>query len=56
MNRTTTNTYLKFDENGVQRLVSIDSILNDGYPIDPENGDELDLVEDKLCDVWGDPV
>lgn len=54
--RTTTNTFLKFrDESGEIELVSIDSILVGGTPIDPETGEDLELVSD-LCDKNGDPV
>lgn len=56
MNRSTTNTFLKFkDQNGQTKLVSIDSILISGYPIDAETGEDLELVSD-LCDENGDPV
>lgn len=56
MNRSTTNTFLKFRKsNGETKLVSIDSVLIDGYPIDAETGDDLELVSD-LCDENGDPV
>ena len=56
MNRSTTNTFLKFrDESGETKLVSIDSILIDGYPISAETGEDLELVSD-LCDENGDPV
>jgi hypothetical protein len=56
MNRSTTNTFLKFrDESGEIKLVSIDSILISGYPISAETGEDLELVSD-LCDENGDPV
>lgn len=60
-NRTTTNTFLKYvnPRTKEQKLVSIESILDAGVPIIAEGdgeGDELELVSRKLCDVWGDPV
>lgn len=55
MNRTTTNTFLTFDNNGHHIQVSIASVLESGYPLD-HNGDEMDLVTDELSDCEGDPV
>lgn len=53
----TTNTYLKFkDAAGNYKLVSIDSILNGGYPIDAENGEDLELVSDELLNIDSEPL
>jgi hypothetical protein len=57
MNRTTTNTFVNFyDENGGTKLVSIDSIMVDGYPIDAETGEDLEPCGSELYDENGDPV
>ena len=55
MNRTTTNTFLTFDNNGHHIRVSVQSVLDNGCPID-EDDYEMDLVTDELCDCEGDPV
>lgn len=59
-NRTTTNTFLQFlDRDGSTKLVSIESILDGGVPIfdDGENeGDDMELMNDDLVDVDGNPV
>lgn len=57
MNPTTTDTYLKFiDNDGETHLVSIESILEGGYPIDSENGDDMELVSNILLDYEGNPI
>ena len=51
------NTYLQFltSEQHIIR-VSIASILDSGYPIDGETGDDLALVSDELVDCNGNPL
>ena len=58
MNRTTTNTFVNFydDKNGGTKLVSIDSIMVDGYPIDEETGEDLEPCGGNFYDNEGDPV
>ncbi len=53
----TSNTYLQFltSEQHIIR-VSIASILDSGYPIDGETGEDLALVSDELVDCNGDPL
>ena len=56
-NRTTSNTYLKFiDSEGATSIVSIDSIVYSGHPIDKETGDDLDLYDSNMVDINGNPV
>ena len=45
----TTSVCLKFvDRNGTISYISIDSMLNNGYPIDSDAGDDLTLVDKNL--------
>jgi len=54
---TTSSTYLVFLTNeGVKQLVSIESLLYSGHPIDPETGDDLELLSSDLVDSDGDPI
>lgn len=56
-NRTTANTFLNFiDAEGDRHLVSIGSLLYSGHPIDAESGDDMDLANENLLDINGDPV
>ena len=53
---TTSSTYLLFEDGkGHQRLVSIESILDGGNPMD-EDGNEMDLVSSELVDWNSDPI
>ena len=46
--------YLKFkDENGNDLLVSVSEIIDSGNPIDPEMGDDLQLVDEFIYSVNG---
>jgi hypothetical protein len=60
MKRTTTNTFVKFYDDYYEKdgtkLVSIDSIMVDGYPIDAETGEDLEPCGSELYDCDGDPV
>lgn len=43
------NTYLVFlTSNGEKQLVSIESLLYSGHPIDAETGDDLELFSNDL--------
>lgn len=54
---TISSTYLVFlTGEGAKQLVSIDSLLYSGNPIDPETGDDLDLFSSELVDCNGDPI
>lgn len=54
---TTSSTYLIFlTSEGERKLVSIDSIIYDGHPIDAETGDDLDLYSNELVDCNGEPI
>lgn len=54
---TTSSTYLVFLTNeGAKQLVSIESILYSGNPIDAETGDDLELFSSELVDCDGDPI
>lgn len=49
--------YLKFvHSEGYMILVSISSILDSGYPIDSETGDDMDLCDRKLYDSEFNPI
>lgn len=56
--KNTSNTFLKFydDKNGGTKLVSIDSILVSGYPIDEETGDDLEICGELLFDEKGEMI
>jgi hypothetical protein len=54
---TTSSTYLIFlTSEGEKKLVSIESIIYDGHPIDVETGDDLELFSSKLVDCNSDPI
>lgn len=54
---TTSSTYLVFiTSEGAKKLISIESVLHSGYPIDAETGDDLDLFSSDLVDCNGDPI
>ena len=54
---TTSSTYLVFLTNeGAKQLVSIENILYSGHPIDPETGDDLELLSSDLVDCDGNPI
>lgn len=54
---TTSSTYLVFlTSEGAKQLVSIESILYSGNPIDAETGDDLELFSSELVDCDGDPI
>jgi hypothetical protein len=57
MNITTTTAFLRFrDDNGDEEIVSIDSILNSGYPIDSESGEDMELISTTIVDRKGQPI
>jgi len=59
MARNTTNTFVEFyddSEKGGTKLVSIDSIMCDGYPIDPETGNDLEPCGSNLYDKDGNKI
>lgn len=54
---TTSSTYLVFlTSEGERKLVSIESVIYDGHPIDAETGDDLDLYSSELVDYNGEPI
>jgi hypothetical protein len=54
---TTSSTYLVFiTSEGAKQLVSIESLLDSGHPIDSETGDDLELFSSDLVDCDGDPI
>lgn len=54
---TTSSTYLVFlTSEGERKLVSIESVIYDGHPIDAETGDDLDLYSSELVDCDGRKV
>ena len=54
---TTSSTYLVFiTSDGEKKLVSIESLLYSGNPIDAETGDDLELFSSELVDCNGDPI
>jgi hypothetical protein len=45
----TNTTFLKFrEEDGTEKLVAIDDILCSGHPIDPESGEDLELIDNNV--------
>ena len=55
--KTTENTHLVFlTSDGEEEIVSIADILDSGYPIDPETGDDLELKSNQIVDFEGDPI
>ena len=49
--------YLKFvHSEGYMILVSIGSILESGYPIDSDTGDDMDLCDRRLYDSEFNPI
>jgi hypothetical protein len=54
---TTSSTYLVFiTAEGDKKLVSIESLIYDGTPIDTETDDDLELFSSELVDCNGDPI
>ena len=54
---TTSSTYLVFiNAEGGKEIISIESILHNGWPIDSESGDDWDLESDNLVDCDGEPI
>ena len=57
MNSTTSNTFLLFSDNsGENHLVSIDSILEGGTPVDSDNGGDMNLESSNLLDQDGERI
>lgn len=55
-NASATNRYLRFlQENGSPVLISIESILHAGFPID-EDGVDMELESNDLLDCDGNPT
>lgn len=51
------NRFLKFKtDSGDEELVSIGSILDSGYPINSETGDDLELASNDILDSDGNPT
>lgn len=50
----TSDVYLKFlDRDQKIILISVDSVVNNGHPIDHESGDDLALLDNNLYDKNG---